>query len=470
MKFTKPIIIGLEIHVELNARTKFFCSCPTQGNEQPNTRTCEICLGMPGSKPVANKKAIEAGIKVAMALKCKMAKEVVFSRKSYFYPDMAKNYQITQYEIPIGEKGFIEINNRKITIKRVHLEEDPASLIHPGGIEKAQYVLVDYNRSGNPLCEIVTEPELYSPEEARDFMKSLITILQYLKVFDPERNIIKADANVSIKETGYVRAEIKNITGFKEIERALSYEIERQKHIVEEKKKLVQETRAWDSEKGLTSLLRTKETEEDYGYIFDPDLVPIEITESMLKNLKKEIPELPNEKAKRYTLQYKLSEEDAYVITNEFYLTDIFEKTIKKVSPVLSAKWIRRELVRVLNYNKIELQDMKFNEEQFIKLLELLDKNKITEKIGQRIMERLVVEDIDVDKYIKEHKLEGVASSNVLEKYCKEAIAENQKAVEDYKSGKEAALNFILGSVIRKSQGKADPKDVKKILNSLITK
>ena len=461
--FKKNIVIGLEIHVELNTKSKLFCSCPTQGNENPNTRTCEICLGMPGSKPVVNKKAVEFTIKLAQALNCKLAKEVIFSRKSYFYPDMSKNYQITQYEIPIGKKGNIKVGNKNIGIKRVHLEEDPASLVHPGGIDKAQYVLVDYNRSGNPLCEIVTEPELNSAEEARDFLKSLITILRYLDIFDPEKNIIKADANVSIKESGYIRSEIKNITGFKEIERALNYEIERQKHA----KKLVLETRSWNAEKGITTLLRTKETEEDYGYIFDPDLVPIEINNKWLTNLKKQIPELPNEKATKYIKKYKISKDDAFVITNEYALTKIFEKAIK-VNPVLAAKWIRRELIRVLNYNKIDLSDMNINEVQFLSLLELLHKKKITDKVAQKILEKLVVEDIDVANYIKKQKLESLSDSSLLEKYCTIAIKENPKAVDDYKSGNENALNFILGRVMRKSKGKAAPNKIKSTLKKLV--
>ncbi len=463
MKFTNNVIIGLEIHIELNTNTKLFCSCPTQGSELPNTRTCEICLGMPGSKPVVNKKAVEYAIKLAHALNCKLSKEIIFSRKSYFYPDMSKNYQITQYEIPLGEKGNIKIGNKNIRIKRVHLEEDPASLIHPGGIDKAQYVLVDYNRSGNPLCEIVTEPDINSPEEARVFLKSLIAILRYLGIFNPEKNIIKADANVSIKESGYVRTEIKNITGFKEIERALNYEIERQKHSA----KLKQETRSWNAEKGITTLLRTKETEEDYGYIFDPDLVPIEINAKWLKELKKEIPELPHEKAIRYIKQYNISKEDAFVITNEYALTKIFEKAVK-INPILAAKWIRRELIRVLNYNKIDVSEMTINEDQFIVLLDLLNKKKITDKVAQKILEKLVVEDIDVLKYIKKEKLESVSNVKLLEKFCKEAINENPKAVEDYKLGKEIALNFLLGNVIRKSQGKADPKEIKNILKKLL--
>ena len=261
-------MIGLEVHVELNTKTKLFCSCPTKGNEEPNSRTCEVCLGHPGSKPVLNKKAVEFALKLCLALNCKINPELIFSRKSYFYPDMAKNYQITQYDIPLGKKGKLNLSSGKeIGITRVHMEEDPASLVHPGGMQQSSYVLVDYNRSGNPLVEIVTEPELSNAADARDFMKNLITILTYLEIFDENNNIIKADANISIKESGFVKAEVKNITGFKEIERALNYEIERQKKEVKEGKKLHQETRAWDSEKGLSFSLRKKETEEDYGYI-----------------------------------------------------------------------------------------------------------------------------------------------------------------------------------------------------------
>ena len=462
-KFTKDIIIGLEIHVELNTDTKLFCSCPTQGNDNPNTRTCEICLGHPGSKPKVNKKAIEYSIKLAKALNCKISDNIIFSRKNYFYPDMSKNYQITQYETPLGEKGFIQLEDKKIGITRVHIEEDPAALIHPGGLGKAKFVLVDYNRSGNPLCEIVTEPELSSPEDARNFMKTLITILQYLGIFNPDKNIIKADANVSIKESGYIRAEIKNISGFKEIQRALEYEILRQKQAVKENKKLKQETRAWESESGITTLLRTKETEDDYGYIFDPDLVPIET-----KQFKIKISELPQEKAKKYVKEFKLSKEDAYVLTNDFDLTKIFEKSIKKINPVLSAKWIRRELVRVLNYNKIDITEMKMDVDEFVKLLQLLDKNKITDKVAQKILEILVVKKINVEEYVKKQGLEAVSDTGLIEKFCNEIINENKKAVDDYKSGNENSLNFLLGQVMRKSMGKADPKEIKEKLKKML--
>ena len=256
-KFTSDVVIGLEINVELDTNTKLFCGCATSGSDEPNSRTCEVCIGAPGSKPVLNKKAVDYALKLCLALECNISPSLVFSRKSYFYPDMSKNYQITQYEIPLGKKGKLKLSSGKeIGITRIHMEEDPAALIHPAGMTGSSFVLIDYNRSGDPLCEVVTEPDLESPEEARDFMKQLITVINYLKIFDDSHCIIKADANISIKESGYTRVEIKNITGFKEIERALKYEVERQKQNI---KDIEHETRAWDSDKGITFSLRKKE-------------------------------------------------------------------------------------------------------------------------------------------------------------------------------------------------------------------
>ncbi|MFH2020687.1 MAG: Asp-tRNA(Asn)/Glu-tRNA(Gln) amidotransferase subunit GatB [archaeon] len=467
MKFTGDVVIGLEIHVELNTKTKLFCACPTQGSDEPNSRVCQVCLGHPGSKPVVNKKAVEYAAKLALALGCKIADKVIFSRKSYFYPDMSKNFQITQYEIPLGENGVIEVSGERIDITRVHIEEDPASLVHPGGIGKSNYVLVDYNRSGNPLCEVVTAPQLRSPEQARDFMKSLITILEYLDIFSAGKNIIKADANISIRETGYTRVEIKNITGFRDIERALSYEQERQKN---SPKEVLQQTRSWDSELGVTSLLRMKETEEDYGYITEPDLVPITLSADWKARLRKEIPELPTQKCKRYVTKFRLSEDDAQVISNEKGLADIFEKSIEHVDPVLAARWIRKELVRVLGYNNIELSDMQMDTREFIELLIFMQKKLITEKVGQRILEILAVKPIIVKDYIEKEGLGIVSESKELEKYCVEALSENAKAVADYRAGRLESLNFILGAVMKKSRGKADAVKVRKMLVGLIGK
>ena len=468
-KFKSNTVIGLEVHIELNTNTKLFCGCPTTGNEEPNTRTCEVCLGHPGSKPVLNEKAVEYALKLCLALNCKVSKELIFSRKSYFYPDMAKNYQITQYEIPLGQKGKLKLKEGKdIGITRVHMEEDPAALIHPSGMRESAYVLVDYNRSGNPLLEIVTEPELESAEEARDFMKQLITILSYLKIFDVNEGIIKADANVSIKDSSYVKQEVKNITGFKEIERALNYEIERQKEQVKEGKKLQQETRSWDSEKGITFLLRKKETEEDYGYILDSDLVKTEITKENLDEVKKQMPELAHDKIKKFVTKHKIKQEDAEIISAEKELAELFEKVAEEIDPILAAKWLRRELTRVLHYNKKSLHEVEMDEKHMIQLLKLVENKKITDTVAQKLLEKLIEKPFDVDEYVRKENLGAVSDTKQLEKYCKEAIEENPKAVEDYKNGEEKALNFIVGQVMRKTKGKASPKEVNEIIKKLI--
>lgn len=463
------IVIGLEVHIEINTDSKLFCGCPTSGSEEPNTRTCEVCLGHPGSKPVLNKKALDFALKLCLALNCKISKELIFSRKSYFYPDMAKNYQITQYEIPLGSKGSLKLKSGKeVGITRVHMEEDPAALVHPSGMQESAYVLVDYNRSGNPLLEIVTEPELTSAGEARDFMKQLITILSYLGIFDANNGIIKADANVSIKESGFVKQEVKNITGFKEIERALQYEILRQKAEVSAKNKLAQETRAWDSEKGITFLLRKKETEDDYGYILDSDLVKTEITKEMLGNAKKEMPELAHDKVAKFVSKHKLKQEDAEIISAEKELAEMFEKVSEEIDPVLAAKWLRRELVRVLNYNKKVLSEIEMDENHMIQLLKLVESKKITETTAQKLLEKLIEKPFDVNEFVKKEGLGAVSDAGELEKYCKEAVAENPKAVEDYKKGEGKALNFIVGSVMRKTKGKATPKEVNEIILKMV--
>ena len=468
-EFTTDVVIGLEIHAEIDTKTKLFCGCPTKGSEEPNTRTCPICLGMPGSKPVLNKKAVEFALKLCLALGCEISPELIFSRKSYFYPDMAKNYQISQYEIPLGKNGKLKLSNGKeIGITRVHMEEDPASLVHPAGMKESAYVLVDYNRSGNPLVEIVTEPDLTSPDEARDFMKQLITVLEYLELFDINKGIIKADANISIKDSDYTRVEIKNITGFREIERALIHELNRQQNEIKNNKKINQETRAWDSENGITFSLRKKETEEDYGYIIDTDLTIVEITNKWLNEIKKNMPELAQDKVRKFIEKYKIKKGDAEILASDKQLAEMFEKVAKQVNPELAAKWLRRELLRVLNYNKKSLHEVEIDAKHMIDLLNLVENKKITDNVASKILEKLIEKPFDVNEYVKKEKLEAVSDVSELEKYCKESIAENPKAVEDYKKGEKKALNFIVGKVMAKSKGKATPKEVNEIILKLI--
>ncbi|MEK6961472.1 MAG: Asp-tRNA(Asn)/Glu-tRNA(Gln) amidotransferase subunit GatB [Nanoarchaeota archaeon] len=465
-KFTSDIVIGLEIHVQLDSKTKLFCGCPTRPKpgvqEEPNTRICPICLGHPGSKPTANKEAIEMGLRLALALNCSVSSRLIFSRKSYFYPDMSKNYQISQYEEPLGREGSLELDNKTIGITRVHLEEDPAALIHSGSC-----VLVDYNRSGNPLMEIVTDPTIGSPDEAREFMRRLLSILEYLKVYDIDWGILKADANISVRESSYTRVEIKNITGFKEIERALDYECARQKQACQEAQKIIAETRGWDAEKGYTYSMREKESEEDYGYIIDPDLVAITITQDRIEKAKASLPELSQAKAKRFQA-IGVKQEDAKVIAADQSIAILFEEVSKKVEPGLAAKWIRRELMRVLNFAKRSLEDSNIKPHHMVDLLTLVHEKRITDQTAQKLMERLVEKPFDIKDVVEQESLAKVSDDSLLTDACKQAIAQSPQAVLDYHAGEEKALNFIVGKVMAATKGKADPAIVKKLMIGLL--
>jgi len=456
------IKIGLECHVPLNrVNTKLFCGCSLSSEDsEPNTHTCVTCLGHPGSKPVLNKEAVNHALKLALSLNFKINNEIFFSRKNYFYPDMNKNFQITQYEIPLGIDGALQLENKKIRLRRIHLEEDPGSLIHPEGMQKSSYVLVDYNRAGMPLCEIVTEADIESPEEAREFLKKLISIIGYLGIYDQNRNPIKVDANISIKEKGYTKVEIKNISGFKEVETALNYEVERQKN----SKKVEQETRAWDSNKGVTFSLRLKEEDIDYGYIFESDLVKTEFTKDFITKIKKDIPELAHEKINRYIKEFNIDKKDAEVLSQEYRLAVLFEKVAEEINPILAARWLRRELLRVLNYNKKNLDELEIDEKHLIDLLSLIEKKQITETNAQKILEKLIQKPFDVKEYVKKEGLRVIAKEDELGIICDKVIKENQKAIEDYKKGEEKALNFVVGQVMRLTKGQAKPDVVRKII------
>jgi aspartyl-tRNA(Asn)/glutamyl-tRNA(Gln) amidotransferase subunit B len=318
------------------------------------------------------------------------------------------------------------------------------------------------------LAEIVTEPDLTNPEEARDFMNKLITVLEYLEIFHLDDCIIKADANISVKESSYTRVEIKNITGFKDIESALFYEVARQKKDIMDGKRIIQETRGWNSEQGITFSMRTKETEEDYGYILDPDLTRIEIEENTLKKIRHEMPELAEDKLKKFTEKHKIKELDAEVLAAEKKLAELFEKVAGKVDPLLAAKWLRRELVRVMNYNKKTFEDLEIDETHMIELLLLVESKQITDKTAQKIMEKLMEKPFNVNAYVKEHNLSAVTDSSQIEKFCKEVVAEYPAVVGDFKKGEEKALNFLIGKVMQKSKGKAEPKLVHELIKRLL--
>ncbi len=460
------VLIGLEVHATISqVKTKLFCSCavPT-ANALPNTHTCPICLGHPGSKPVLNKAAFELALKLALALKCEIAQTLIFSRKTYFYPDLAKNYQITQYELPLGSHGFIMLDSgKKVRIQRIHMEEDPGALVHPAGMRESGYVLIDYNRSGMPLCEIVTDPDMNSPDEAREFMNKLQTIIAYVGAGDSDATI-KADANVSIEHG--CRIEIKNITGFKEIERAITYEVKRQESLPTPPSSI--ETRGWEANKGITVFQRSKEGEADYGYIIDTDLVPIDITKEMIEKAKAVLPELPDVLIAKW-VKLGVDAGDAKIIANDVELSKMFNAVIKSINPALAAKWIRRELSRVLNYAHKSLSDTAITADQMIDLLELVASRSITDQNAQKLLDELDAAPFDVKKKVQEKGLKVIADTSELEKFCKEAMTEAPKAVEDFRAGKEESFNFLVGLVMKKTKGQAKPDVVKETLKKLLS-
>lgn len=452
------VVIGMEVHVQLDTKTKLFCSCPTKATE-PNTAICPTCLGHPGSKPVLNSKALEYGAKLALALGCTLANTVAFSRKTYFYPDLVKNYQITQYEVPLGSEGQIVLDSGKVVrIQRIHIEEDPGALIHDGG------TLIDYNRSGIPLCEIVTHPDISSPAEAREFMKKLLNILGYLDVFDQDSGIIKADANISIKEKNYTRVELKNITGFKEIERALNYEVQRQKE-----QDVKQETRGWNAEKGISISMRSKEEEADYGYIIEPDLPVFEIDPDWMRKVQESIPELGPQRAARWVSEWNIDETDAQIIADDLEVAVMFEEVASAVDPVLAARWVRREVLRHLNDAKKQLKETALETPELIELLKLVEEKQITDRIAQKMLADLFERKFSPKAEMEKQGLGRVADEGALKKICEEVIAEQTKAVEDYGKGEEKALQFLIGQVMRKTKGTAAPDVVKGVLKQLLS-
>ena len=453
--------VGLEVHVQLTTKTKLFCGCANRISKEPNSICCPTCLGMPGSKPVTNREAIDYGIRVALALNCKFPGETFFSRKSYFYPDMSKNFQITQFEIPLAKKGFLNLNGKKIRITRIHLEEDPARIVHLGTITEAKYVLVDYNRSGTPLCEIVTEPDISSPKEARIFLQELSTILQYLNVFDPNiEGSMRVDTNVSLEKT---RVEIKNVSGFKDVERALNYEIIRQKNLLRRGKEIVRETRAWDALAGITRSLRIKEEEEDYGYIFEPDLPRITIKKKKIYEIKKSLPEFASQKISRYEKEFSIPKDLSFSITSDPDLAKCFEEVVKKIDPKFAAGFFAKELLKTLNYSKLRISDTNIKPKHLIDLLSLINEKIITEKTGETLLRDMIIK--QPDEVLKTKGVSRIFDEKILEPIVKEVLDENPNAIMDYKSGREEAFHFLVGQVIRKTQGRGDTTKIRKLLS-----
>ncbi len=466
--------IGIEIHVALSStKTKMYCSCPNpqslKEDAEPNTLVCETCLGFPGSKPRVNKAAIDSAIKIALALGCKLQSDMFFSRKGYFYPDLPKNFQISQYEIPLAIKGCLEIRpdskKKKINIRRVHMEEDPGKIIHVGGdITRAEYILIDYNRSGVPLCEIVTEPDFSSPKEVRIFLEKLSSILEYLGIYDSTREgSMRIDANISLRE---IRVEVKNISGFKDVERALNYEIIRQNNLLKRGSAIIRETRAWDSDAGVTRSLRIKEEEEEYGYIFEGDLPRITLAKERSNELKKHMPEFAEQKITKYS-KIGVSRELAEAIVAEQDLAEMFEKVISETDAQLSARWFAGEIKKTLNFRTMRIRDTKLKKEHLIDLLKKVQDKSITEKTAELMLREMVVAARPED-VTKASGLGRIHDETVLSQIIERVVNENPKAVLDYKSGRQEAFNFIVGNAMKKTQGRGDPETIRRLVREFL--
>ncbi|MFA5405974.1 MAG: Asp-tRNA(Asn)/Glu-tRNA(Gln) amidotransferase subunit GatB [Candidatus Nanoarchaeia archaeon] len=447
------VIIGLETHVQLNTNSKMFCSCPTKGNDVPNTRTCETCIGAPGSKPRLNEAVVNKALSIALALGCKINKRMTWDRKSYFYPDMGKNYQVTQYDTPIGFEGKLG----KIRITRIHMEEDPARLVHVGGsITTSDHVMVDYNRSGIPLVEIVTEPDMKSPEEARDYLNVLISILEHLGVFESGDYTIKSDANISIK--GGERVEVKNVSGIRNVELALRYELVRQRNMVRRGHKITRETRQFDPISTTTHALRSKETEMDYGYIVDPDLPWLIVDDKRVKEVRDLLPELPEGRIKRFVKDYSMNEEQARTIVGDKALADFYEACVKGYKkPSRVASWIDTQLLKCLNYNKQTIRTSKVTPSNFMELIQLMDDDVITERLGKELIKEFVSTGVS-PKLIVSKKGLGLKSDDELVKIIKKVLKANPIEIND------KSINYLIGQVIRETKGQADPNKVRQLI------
>ena len=467
------VIIGLEIHVQLNRlHSKMFCGCSTAyQNSEPNTHTCPVCLGLPGSLPVLNRKAVECGIKVGLALNCTIEEETLFYRKNYYYPDLPKGFQISQYDFPLATKGHIMIlgddgAERDIRINRAHMEEDPGRLVHAGTIDKAKYTMVDYNRCGMPLLEVVTEPDLCSPKEARTFLDKLKSILEYLDVFDGSlEGSMRVDANISLK--GGDRAEVKNISGFKGVEKALSYEITRQKNLQRRNIKVVQETRHFDELRSITVSIRSKVGAHDYRYYPESDLVTLHIA-SWVPGIRATLPELPDTKRERFVKQYALADDHAKSLTSDIKLANFYEAVVAKAAPKLAAVWIADVLKGELNYRNLGIDE--FRPEHMVDIVQMLEQKKITEDGAVEIIRSILDKKGGSPEEIVQSMGLGKAGDDAVQKAVREAVAESPAAVADYKAGSQRALNFIVGLVMKKTRGKASPGEVHDLVKAEVEK
>ncbi|SPF48633.1 Aspartyl/glutamyl-tRNA(Asn/Gln) amidotransferase subunit B 2 [Syntrophobacter sp. SbD1] len=465
-------VIGLEIHAQLKTASKIFCGCSTKFGGSPNTHTCPVCLGMPGVLPVLNRGVVEYTIRMALATHCSIAPLAQFARKNYFYPDLPKGYQVSQYELPLARNGWVEIESssgpKRIRINRIHMEEDAGKLIHD---EHQPVSYVDLNRTGVPLIEIVSEPDLPTPEEAAAYLRTIREILRYLDICDGnmEEGSMRCDANISIRPTGTstlgTKVELKNMNSFKNVQKALEFEIRRQKVMLERGEVLVQESRLWDAGRNLTLSMRGKEDAHDYRYFPDPDLVPIVVSEDWVSEVLASLPELPEAKRERFIKDYALPPYDAKVLTSSKALANYFEAAVEKFPhPKTLSNWIMSELLRELNRDDRDIEDCPVSPENLAELLELLDSGVISGKIAKGVFERMYTGGRSARRIVDEEGLVQVSDESEIESAIEGVLQENPKEVEQFRAGKEKLFGFFVGQVMRNTKGKANPQLVNEIL------
>ncbi len=470
-------VIGLEVHVQLKTKSKLFCSCSTEFGAEGNKHTCPVCLGWPGSLPVLNEAALKLGIRVGLALNCKVAERLKFDRKNYFYPDLPKAYQISQFDMPVNGKGELLIETRtadgkmaerRIGITRAHLEEDAGKLLHEGITDGS---LVDYNRAGIPLLEIVSEPDLRSPQEAYDYLTALKAILQYVEVSDcdMEKGSLRCDANVSVRPVGQekfgTKVEIKNLNSFKMVQKAIQYEIERQTEACESGETIVQETRLWNDAKGTTFSMRSKEEAHDYRYFPEPDLVPFTLARETVEEIRKTLPELPLERAKRFIKEFGIPEYDAYVLVQEKKIAGYFESCVRAgATAKLASNWVQTELLALLNAKNAAIEDCLISPHALAGLIRLVEQGTISGKTAKDVLQEMAATGKMAEVIVKEKGLVQVSDAGLIEKAVEKAIAANPAAVAEFKAGKQKALGALVGAVMKETGGKANPKVVNELL------
>lgn len=466
------VVIGLEVHAELSTKTKIFCSCPTTFGAEPNTHICPICTAMPGTLPVLNEKVVEYAVKAGLATNCTISKDSKNDRKNYFYPDLPKAYQISQFDKPLCEHGYIEIeddegNKKKIRLLRIHIEEDAGKLNHN---EFGVGSLVDLNRAGVPLIEMVSEPDIRSSREAEQYLRKIKSILEYIEVSDckMQEGSLRADVNVSVRKKGEekfgTRTEMKNMNSFRAIVRAIEYEKDRQIEVLEEGGKIEQETLRWDDINGRTSSMRDKEDAQDYRYFPDPDLVAIRLSDEYVENIRKSLPELPESRRDRYITEYNLSEKDAKLLTSSKYLSNLFEGALaisKNAKAV--ANWILSDISRILNEKELEPENIPFTAEQLAKMIQLIDKGTISSAIAKKVLTELFEAPKDPEEIIKEKGWIQISDEGAIKEVVMKILENNPQSVADFKAGKDKALGFLVGQAMKETKGKANPQMLNKM-------